>query len=288
MRLGVVLPQTEIGPRPSDLEAFVAAAEEAGFSYVVAYDHVLGADTTDRPDWPGPYDVTSSFHEPFVLYGWLAARCSLELWTGVLVLPQRQTALVAKQAAEVDIVSGGRLRLGVGIGWNPVEYEALGVDFASRAARYEEQIGLLRRLWCEEVVDFTGRFERVDRAGLCPRPVQRPIPLWMGAGSARRALERIGRLGDGWLARVPPGRGLEEAWSVVCQAAEAAGRPAGSVGLQGIDEPRDDPDHTRLRRWAAAWEAAGATHLSVSGLHAGRSPAEHVDYVRRAGAALLG
>lgn len=288
VRLGVVLPQVEIGPRPADLEAFVGAAEAAGFSYVVVYDHVLGADSTTRPDWPGPYDATSSFHEPFVLYGWLSALCSLELMTGVLVLPQRQTALVAKQAAEVDLLCGGRLRLGVGIGWNPVEYQGLGVDFATRAARFEEQLVVLRRLWCEDVVTFAGRFHTIDRAGILPRPLQQPIPLWIGAGPVPAALRRIGRLGDGWLALVPPGRGLEEAWATVLEAAAAAGRPAGAVGLQGIAQPGDDPDGTRLRDWARRWEAAGATHLSVSGLRAGRAPAEHVDFVRRAGQVLLG
>src|SRR6266511_2773127 len=150
MQLGAILPQTEIGPDPQDLVRFVRAAEDGGFTYVVVYDHVLGADRATRPDWQGPYDLHSQFHEPFVLYGYLAALTRLELVPGVLILPQRQTALVAKQAAQVDVLAGGRFRLGVGIGWNPVEYEALGIPFRSRAARYEEQVEVLRRLWTEE------------------------------------------------------------------------------------------------------------------------------------------
>ena len=288
MQLGVILPQTEIGPHPADLVAFVGAAEDSGFGYVTVYDHVVGADTGGRPDWPGPYDASHPFHEPFVLYGFLAAHTALELVTGVLILPQRQTVLVAKQAAEVDILTGGNFRLGVGIGWNAVEYDALGVDFATRAARYEEQVGLLRRLWTEDVVTFTGRFDRVDRAGILPRPIQRPIPLWMGGGTAPATLARIGRLADGWFPLVPPGRGLEPAVDTIRAAAQSAGRDPDRIGLQGLTQPGDDPDSATLRRQAERWAAVGATHLSVSGLGAGRSPADHIDFIRRAGAALIG
>jgi probable F420-dependent oxidoreductase len=206
----------------------------------------------------------------------------------VLILPQRQTVLVAKQAAEVDVLCEGRLRLGVGIGWNEVEYEALGEDFTNRGVRYEEQVELLRRLWTEEIVTFRGRFHTVDRAGILPMPVQRPIPLWMGGLPGARVLERIGRLADGWISLTPPGRGLEEAWVSVQEAAEAAGRLPGAVGLQGTIQPGADASAERIRRQAARWEALGATHLSVSGLGAGRSPAEHRDFVKAAAIALLG
>ncbi|HUC37468.1 MAG TPA: LLM class F420-dependent oxidoreductase [Acidimicrobiales bacterium] len=289
MHYGMILPQTEIGPDPKVLVDFVQAAEQSGFAFVSVYDHVLGADASARPDWPGPYDATHQFHEPFVLYGYLAAHCSLELSTGVLILPQRQTALVAKQAAEVDILTGGRFRLGVGTGWNWVEYEALGEDFATRGDRYEEQIELLRRLWTEDVVSFEGRYDRVEAAGILPRPVQRPIPIWMGGGAGGRVLERIGRLGDGWVARAAPGYGLEEAWEAVVGSAIAAGRDPSGVGLQGLVEPGEDPDGERLQRQLARWRAFEATtHLAVSGLHAGRSPREHVEWVRRAGEAVFG
>ena len=207
--------------------------------------------------------------------------------TGVIILPQRQAVLAAKQAAEIDVLTGGRFRLGVGIGWNPVEYEALGVDFRTRAVRYKEQVDLMRRLWTEDSVTYQGRFHTVTAAGILPRPVQRPIPLWMGGGTAPSVLERIGRLSDGWICNTPPGHGLEEAWEVVTAAAVAAGRPPGAVGLQGAAQPRPGPDMAEtLRRQVGRWETAGATHVAVSGLNAGRSPDEHIGFVTEAAAAL--
>lgn len=286
---GVILPQTEIGPDPDDVVAFAHAAEGSGFDYLAVYDHVLGADAVSRPGWDRPYDATHQFHEPFVLFGFLAAQTRLELVTGVLVLPQRQTVLVAKQAAEVDIVTRGRFRLGVGIGWNDVEYEALGVDFHTRAELYEEQIGVLRLLWTQDVVTFKGRFHTITAAGILPRPINRPIPLWMGGGADRRVLERIGRLGDGWLAVTAPGHGLEEAWDVVVGAAGQAGRDPESLGLEGRVEPGGDPSEDKLRRQLARWyEFDPTTHISVSGLHGGRSPKEHVEFVKRAGSVIFG
>ncbi len=229
MELGVVLPQTEIGPDPADIVRFVEAAEAAGLAHVVVYDHVVGADRSTRPDWPGPYDLHSSFHEPFVLYGFLAADTRMELVTGVVILPQRQAVLVAKQAAEVDVLTNGKFRLGVGIGWNPVEYDALGLDFRNRATRYEEQIEVMRLLWTHESVTFEGRYHSIDHAGLLPRPVQQPIPLWMGGGLAPKTLDRIGRLADGWICNTPPGHGLEEAVEVV----RGAGRRRGTRCRRG-------------------------------------------------------
>src|SRR5438270_13886026 len=182
MRIGVVFPQTEIGSERDGLRRYAQGVEELGFSHVLAYDHVVRADPAVHQGWDGPYDVHTTFHGPFVLFGYLAALIGLELVTGIVILPQRQTALVAKQAAEVDLLTDGRFRLGVGIGWNAVEYQALDVDFRTRAARYEEQIALMRKLWTEDVITFEGRFHTVDRAGILPRPVQRPIPIWMGGG----------------------------------------------------------------------------------------------------------
>ena len=191
MKIGVVFPQTEIGADAGAVRAYGERAEQLGFHHLVAFDHVLGADPAVHQDWSGPYDVTTTFHEPLVLFGYLAAITRLELVTGILILPQRQTALVAKQAAEVDLLTGGRLRLGVGIGWNTVEYEALGKDFTSRGRRTDEQVQLLRRLWTEQSVTFHGADEHVTGAGLSPLPVQRPIPVWFGA-SATAGLPRPG------------------------------------------------------------------------------------------------
>jgi probable F420-dependent oxidoreductase len=213
----------------------------------------------------------------------------MELVTGVIILPQRQTVLVAKQAAEVDVLTGGNFRLGVGIGWNPVEFEALDLDFRNRATRYEEQIEVLRLLWTQDSVTFKGRYHTVDHAGLLPRPVQQPIPIWLGGGLAAATLDRIGRLADGWICNTPPGHGLEEAWDDVRDAAAKAGRPQDAIGLHGIAQPRDADDPIAvLRRQVGKWEAMGASHVSVSGLYGGRSPREHAEFVTAAAAALMG
>ena len=287
MQIGIVVPQIEM-PDPAAVVELAAVAEEAGFAHVLLYDHVLGADRAARPNFAGPYDIRDPFHEPFVMLGHLAASCRLELWTGVLILPQRQTALVAKQAAQVDLLCGGRLRLGVGTGWNAVEYEALGERFSNRGARYEEQVTVLRKLWTEESVTFEGHWHRLRGVGILPMPVQRPIPLWMGGLTGPKVLERIGRLADGWVAMTTPGRGLEEAWEQVQKAAAAAGRPDGAVGLHGMIQPGADDSPERVRRQAGRWATAGTTHLSVSGMGAGRSAPEHLAFVRRAAETLLG
>src|ERR1700722_1246682 len=214
MKIGAVFPQTEIGSDGGAVRAYVERVEQLGYSHLIVYDHVVGADPAVHQGWDGVYDVRSSFHEPLVLFGFLAGVCSLELVTGILILPQRQTALVAKQAAEVDVLTGGKLRLGVGLGWNPVEYEALGKDFSNRGRRLEEQVELLRRLWTEESVTFDGTYEQVTGAGLAPLPVQRPIPIWFGA-AAPASFRRAGRMADGWIPLVPPGPKLDEARAYV-------------------------------------------------------------------------
>jgi probable F420-dependent oxidoreductase len=275
MRVGVVFPQTEIGADPGAVRAYAGAVSELGYRHVLAYDHVLGADPAAHPGWAGPYDVDSTFHEPLVLFGFLAAITELELVTGVIILPQRQTALVAKQAAEVDLLSGGRLRLGVGIGWNRVEYEALGQDFTRRGRRVDEQVELLRRLWTERTVSHAGPDEQVTGAGIAPRPVQRPIPIWFG-GRSEPAYRRAGRLGDGWFPQLPPGPELVAAKATVEAAAVAAGRDPGGLGMEGrISYSRAGADAVAAA--VQAWERAGATHVSVSTMGAGLATVdEHI------------
>lgn len=264
MRVGVVVPQHEIGTDPAAVVGWARTVEALGFHHVDVFDHVLGADVTDRPDWPGPYTHRHRFHEPFVLLAFLAGQVDLELATGVLVLPQRQTALVAKQAAALDVLSGGRVRLGVGIGWNPVEYEALGCAFADRARRYEEQIDVLRRLWCEPVVDLDGDHHRIDRAGIAPPPVQRPIPVWMGGGARPAVLDRIGRLGDGWIVHDPhPGPEVERARRTIAASAARAGRDPDAIGVQGRIDVHGALDRDRFRRALDGWRRVGATHVSL-------------------------
>jgi probable F420-dependent oxidoreductase len=267
MRIGVVFPQTELGGDAGAVRAYAQRAEELGFTHVLAYDHVAGADPAVHTGWDGPYDVHTTFHEPMVLYGYLAAvTTSMELVTGILILPQRQTVLAAKQAAEVDLLTGGRLRLGVGIGWNRVEYEALGQDFSTRGQRLEEQITLLRRLWTEQSVTFSGTFDRITGAGLAPLPVQRPIPVWVGAQSAR-AYRRIGRLADGWFPMMAPGPQFHEARRIVAEAAAEAGRDPASLGIEG--RVRWQQDRDEMAAAMRQWQDAGATHLSVNTMGAG-------------------
>jgi probable F420-dependent oxidoreductase len=279
-RLGVVLPQAEI--RPSERLAvtrFAQSVERGGFDHLLAYDHVLGADSGSRPGWSGYYDHQVPFLEPFTLFAHLGAATGLEMVSDVLVLPQRQTALFAKQAATLDILVEGRLRLGVGIGWNEVEYDGLGMAFQSRARRLEEQIDLLRRLWTEPVVDHDGSFDRIDRAGINPLPIQRPIPLWIGCGDSDAALDRVGRMADGWIPHPGLGAGarLEAAWSAVRRAADRAGRDPDRLGLQGHVPLRLTTlpgVEARLERWIQV----GATHVAVNTLEAGLSwPDGHVE-----------
>jgi probable F420-dependent oxidoreductase len=201
-----------------------------------------------------------------VLFGYMAGITDLELVTGIIILPQRQTALVAKQAAEVDLLTRGHFRLGIGLGWNAVEYEALGQDFTSRGRRVEEQVDLLRRLWTEPSVTYQGSFDRVTAAGLAPLPVQRPIPVWFGAQS-QRAYRRAGRLADGWFPQVRPGPELDEARRVVEQAAVEAGRDPARLGMEGRVSWRGDPE--KLAEHAASWRAAGASHISVNTMGSG-------------------
>ncbi|HEV7679901.1 MAG TPA: LLM class F420-dependent oxidoreductase [Candidatus Dormibacteraeota bacterium] len=287
MQMGAVYPQTELPADPDTVRAYARHVESLGYGHIAAYDHVLGADPAVHTGWNGPYDVDTTFHEPLVFYGFLAAITTLELVTSIVIAPQRQTALLAKQAAEVDILSGGRFRLGIGVGWNAVEYEALGQDFRTRGRREEEQIGLLRRLWTERSVTFEGEFDRITGAGLAPLPVQRPIPIWLG-GSSPAAYRRIGRLADGWFPQVSPGPKLDEARGIIAAAATDAGRdPAAlgmegrvNVGARGAGGVVDDVD---------AWRDAGATHVSVNTMRAGLTGLDgHLDALSMAAAALRG
>ena len=266
MQIGVVFPQTEMGPGGGAVRSYGQRVEELGFRHVLAYDHVLGADRAVHQGWDRPYDSATTFHEPLVMFGFLAALTSLELVTGIIILPQRQTALVAKQAAEVDLLSGGRLRLGVGLGWNYVEYEALGQDFATRGRRIEEQVALMRRLWTEPSLSHAGPFDRITGAGIAPLPVQRPIPVWFGAQSAP-AYRRAGRLADGWFPQVQPGPELDQARAVVSQAATEAGRDPATLGMEGRITWRGDAGE--LAGQAARWQDAGASHVSVNTMGAG-------------------
>lgn len=291
-----MFPTRELPHRPEVIAAWLDAAVDCGFDHVVAADHVLGVDPSGAADWaaswPHPtafrsaYTHEDVFHEPFVLFGFLAARCDLELVTGVLVLPQRQTVLVAKQAAEVDVLCRGRLRLGVGVGWNRVEYEALGVPFGCRGRLIEEQITLLRRLWTEAVVDFDGEFHTVRSAGLQMLPEQRPIPLWVG-GDAPAVLERVGRLADGWYcnAREMPGDEFDAKVAVIRRAAAVAGRDPERIGIETRQIVVHDNDE--FESAIGAWRRHGVSHLAIDTMNVGRATVEeHVEALRRASRAM--
>ncbi|MDP6494672.1 MAG: LLM class F420-dependent oxidoreductase, partial [Dehalococcoidia bacterium] len=261
MEMGVSLPEHEHGIG-SDLVAvrdFAQAADSLGYSYLSTGDHVLGANPASRRDWNGPFTHRDLWHEPFVLYGYLAGITQrIRLVTGVIILPQRQTALVAKQAAEVDVLSGGRLRLGVGLGWNEVEYEALGESFTNRGRRSVEQIELLRALWTQEVVDFKGRYHHVTYAGINPLPVQRPIPIWLG-GAAERVVRRVGGMGDGWFPQFRPDSAGQARLEQMREYARQAGRDPSSIGIEGRVSLAGGGGPQDWNETVRAWAGVGAT-----------------------------
>jgi probable F420-dependent oxidoreductase len=282
MKLGAIFPQTEIGNDPAVIRDYAQAVEEMGYDHILVFDHVLGA----HPDrfegrFRPPYRYDTPFHEPFVLFGFLAAHTSrIELTTGILILPQRQTALVAKQAAAVDVLSKGRLRLGVGIGWNFVEFEALSENFRNRGRRVEEQIALMRRLWTEELVEFEGKYHTVKRAGINPLPVQRPIPVWMG-GMAEPALRRIAKIADGWYPQFRPDASGAETLDRFRGWVRDGGRRVEDVGIEGRVSMFNTPES----EWPAAidaWRSLGVSHLSLNTMGAQlQSPQAHIDALRR-------
>ena len=281
MRIGVVFPQTEIGADPCYIKDYAQAAEDLGYSHILAYDHVIGANLASRPDWKPPYNHLDIFHEPLVLFGFLAGLTKkIEFVTGIIILPQRQTVLVAKQAAALDVLSGGRVRFGIGIGWNPVEYEALGENFNNRGRRSEEQVAVLRKLWTQQTVTFEGRWHKIIDAGINPLPIQRPIPVWFGGGD-ERALRRLAKLGDGWFPLLAPDEKCRAAIEKIRAYAKEAGRDPDTIGIEGrISYGQGSPD-----AWTQdlqAWKQLGATHASFNTMKAGlKTPSSHIEAIRR-------
>jgi len=275
MKIGVVFPQTEIGPDPDIVAEYAVAAESLGYDHLLAYDHVLGAGIASRPDWQGPYTSDSMFQEPFVLFSYLAGlTSSIELVTAVIILPQRQTALVAKQAACVDVLSRGRLRLGVGTGWNNVEYEALGENFHDRGQRSEEQIELLRRLWRDDVISYSGEHHTITQAGLNPLPENKDIPIWLG-GMAPQVIERVGRLANGWFPFV--NKDLEQQIAKMKASAREAGRDPDSIGIECIMASNSSVDDIKRL------QDMGITHVAMVTMNQGLTDSvAHLDSIKRA------
>ena len=279
MKVGVVFPQIETTADPAAIREYVTAVEQMGYAHIALYDHVLGA-SPDRPGgWRGPYTDSDPFHEVFVTLGYMAALTTeIELVTEVLILPQRQTALVAKQAAQVDVLSGGRLRLGVGLGWNRVEYEALGEDFGTRGRRAEEQVEVLRRLWTDRLVDFHGEFHSVPLAGINPLPT-RVIPVWMG-GTAAAAKARLARIADGWMMNTPTERDPRGALAEVRELVAAAGRAPADFGVEARFVLGNDVEKTVAE--VSEWQQRGISHATINTMGAGMTwPGGHLDALSR-------
>ena len=270
MKLGITLPNIEFGLDPDPIRKLAQATEQLGYDFLMGYDHVIGADLSIRPDWrpfngsPPVYTLDDSFHEPLILFGYLAAVTErIELATGIVVMPQRQTVLLAKQVAEIDVLSRGRMRLGVGVGWNDVEYQALGMSFHDRGQRSAEQIALLRQLWTQPCVTFHGKWHTVEGAGINPLPIQQPIPIWLG-GTADVVLRRVATIGDGWhIPSILNEEQIAEHLSRLFRYAEEAGRDPATIGIDGI-----------IRMWGRSpeqcvdsllmWQRLGATHVTFN------------------------
>jgi probable F420-dependent oxidoreductase len=255
MRLNAFFPTRDIGNDPAKIRDWAQAAEGLGYAYIEVPDHVFGV--TARNGWTPRYNEKDPFHETFVTLGFLAAVTTrIRLSSGVLIAPQRQTGVIAKQAAEADLLSGGRLRLGIGVGWNHVEYESLGIDWKTRGARQAEQVEVLRRLWSEDLVSFSGRFHNLNEVSIVPPPVQRPIPIWFG-GLSDAVVTRAARLGDGWMPIIEPDAQAEEKLGALREQLRSFGRDPAKFGIEGWLRMHDgDP-----QRWAAAadgWRRLGA------------------------------
>jgi probable F420-dependent oxidoreductase len=291
MKIGVVFPQTEFDAEDVGdtlaIRDYAQAAEALGYEHIVAYDHVLGAAPERHPRLNGPYTDEDPFFEPFVLFSFMAAlTATIEFATCILILPQRQTALVAKQAATLDLLSQGRLRLGVGIGWNWVEYQALGQEFTVRGKRIEEQVDLLRQLWTQPLVDYDGHWDRVPDAGLNPLPIQQPIPIWFG-GHADAVLRRVATMGDGWMPNYQSAAEAQPALEMIAEYLEEAGRRWEDIGL----EPRIRFGQGNANDWhrqISEWRSVGATHLSLNTMHAGfDTPDAHIKAMEVFAAAVM-
>ena len=278
MQLNAMFPTRDIGTDPAKICDWAQAAEDLGYAYIEVPDHVFGA--TARAGWTPLYNEKDPFHETFVTLGFLAAVTKrIRLSSGVLIAPQRQTGVIAKQAAQADLLSGGRLRLGIGVGWNHVEYEALAQDWKTRGARQAEQVEVLRRLWSEDLVTFNGRFHALKEVNIVPPPIQRPIPIWLG-GSSDAVVIRAARLGDGWMPIMAPDEKAEQKLVLLRGEMKKHGRDPARFGIEGwlrMHEP--DP-----QRWAAAadgWRKLGADMVMLYPMYRIVSFEDQVETLRR-------
>jgi probable F420-dependent oxidoreductase len=265
MRLGVMMPFTDIGGEPATVREYARATEAQGYTNLGLADHVLGVNVASRPDWGDRNTSADLFHDPFVCFGYLAGLCreTTEFSTQVLILAQRQAVLVAKQAASLDLLCGGRFRLGVGIGWNPVEFVGLNENFANRGRRSAEQVAVMQKLWADPHVSYKGRWHEIQDAGINPLPVHRRIPVWFG-GHVDQTLERIAKLGDGWIMNAyEPGPAVEAELAKLRRLTREAGRDPAAIGLEiWMSGGRGDP--ASWRDEVAYWKTQGATHITLT------------------------
>jgi probable F420-dependent oxidoreductase len=288
MHFGVVFPHDEIDADSGAIKEFAQAVEALGYDHILAADHVVGANKATRPDWRGPYHLESIFHEPFVLFSYMAGvTTQIGFATGILILPQRQTALVAKQAACLDVLCKGRFRLGIGTGWNDVEYEALGMSFANRGKIFDDQIDVLRALWTQPAVTFKTPFHSITDAGINPLPVQRPIPIWFGGGGTHpvfstpnvdKVSRRIARVGDGWMPSFQPDDQGAELMAKFRGYCREYGRDPAGIGLEGfvVTQRKTESNWGSL---ISAWQGLGATHIAINSMYDGLQGVEQ--HVRR-------
>jgi probable F420-dependent oxidoreductase len=281
MRIGVVYPQTEYETDPGAIKEYAQTVEGLGYTHILVYDHVLGANPERPEGWQGPYNYRNPFLSPLLLYSYMAAYTrQIEFVTGIIILPQRETALFAKQAATLDVLNAGRTRLGLGLGWNEIEYVALNQDFHTRGKRIEEQVELLRKLWTQPLVTFSGRWHTILDAGINPLPIQRPIPIWFG-GNSDPVLKRVARMGDGWMPNHRSPEKAEPAFQKLFTYLEQAGRDLQEIGI----EPRmryGEGDPQAWEQEMQAWQELGATHLSLNTMGSGfTTPDAHLSALRR-------
>src|SRR5271168_4611303 len=262
MQLGTLLPLGDIGGDPAVVREYAQAAEAIGYHFVEAPDHVLGASEASAPE-PGRTGA-GLFHDPFVLFGYLAG-CTTKLGfsTGVLILPQRQTVLVAKQAACLDVLCGGRFRLGIGVGWNEVEFIGLNENFHNRGRRSEEQVQVMQKLWAEPHVSFKGRWHTIEEAGINPMPASRNVPVWYG-GHHEHTLPRIAKWGDGWMPNAyPPNQSALDVFGELRRLTEQAGRDPAAVGIE-VWTSCGEGAEADWRKEIAFWKQAGASHICLT------------------------
>jgi probable F420-dependent oxidoreductase len=294
MQLGTLIPQNDIGGSPAAMKEFALAAEEAGYDYLAAADHVLGVNAASRPGWGNLNTSADWFHDPFVLFGFLTPITKLGFSTGVLILAQRQAVLVAKQAACLDVLCGGRFRLGVGVGWNEAEFVGLNENFHNRGRRSEEQVEVMRALWANQHVTFEGHWHHIEDAGINPRPASGRVPLWFG-GHHDNTLRRIAKWGDGWMMlALPAGPETSAAFDTLRRYAEQEGRDPASIGIEIWTSTAQGAGEQEWREEFRFWKAAGVTHVTLASTHGrgihkrilGRSMADHLDAIRRYRAAV--